>query len=221
MLRRCYNWQSPPLYINNIHRIYLSFAKQCFNLFTGINLKCKKKVAENITIGLLTATVFHYYREETLENGLFCVLVFGALNNDLLHCKEIDINTKTVNRWYLTLTGPFASRVGLGKSARLGLRFALSLSKYPSFLWWINDKIFSSSFKHGRRGLANEISTSRRSQYINCLFPAFLQQNNLHISSKNLYLHELSNVTCTRSVIPARSAIIFSRVRTIYWGSSL
>lgn len=80
------------------------------------------------------ATVFHYYREETLENGLFCVLVFGALNNDLLHCKEIDINTKTVNRWYLTLTGPFASRVGLGKSARLGLRIctvAIKVSKFP------------------------------------------------------------------------------------------
>lgn len=73
-------------------------------------------------------------REETLENGLFCVLVFGALNNDLLHCKEIDINTKIVNRWYLTLTGPFASRVGLGKSARLGLRIcnvAIDVSKFP------------------------------------------------------------------------------------------
>lgn len=69
-----------------------------------------------------------------MENGLFCVLVFGALNNDLLHCKEIDINTKTVNRWYLTLTGPFALRVGLGKSARLGLRIctvAIRVSKFP------------------------------------------------------------------------------------------
>lgn len=70
-----------------------------------------------------------------MENGLFCVLVFGALNNDLLHCKEIDINTKTVNRWYLTSTGPFASRVGLGKSAtHLGLRIctvAIKVSKFP------------------------------------------------------------------------------------------
>lgn len=90
-----------------------------------------------------------------------------------------------------------------------------------NFLWWKNDKIFRSNFNHGWRGLAIPISTSKRSQYINCLFPAFSQQNDLHISIKNLYLRELSNVNCTRSVIPARSAIMFLRLRTIYGVSPL